>query len=73
MSILSAVGDNLRGDPGLAGRLIAALRGLPLRMVSQAASRRNVTVVLNDRDLPQAMSRLHDEFFVSVGSPRSAR
>ncbi|HXG55870.1 MAG TPA: aspartate kinase [Vicinamibacterales bacterium] len=70
MSILSAVGDNLRGDAGLAGRVIASLGGLPLRMVSQAASRRNVTVVLNDRDLPQAMERLHEEFFVGAGTRR---
>ena len=38
-------------------------------MVSQAASRRNLTVVLSDRDLPDAMSRLHEEFFSSVEPP----
>jgi aspartokinase len=51
-------------------RLIAALDGFPLRMVSQAASRRNLTVVLSDRDLPDAMSRLHEEFFSVAGQPR---
>jgi hypothetical protein len=40
--------------------MLAELTGLPLRMVSQAASRRNLTVVLHDRDLPEAMSRLHE-------------
>ncbi len=63
MAIVSAVGDNLRRDPGLAVRLIAALDGLQLRMVSQAAARRNVTVVLADRDVPAAMRRLHQNFF----------
>ncbi len=52
MAILCAVGDNLRTDPRLAIRLLSALEGVPLRMVSQAASRRNITVVLRD-----AMSR----------------
>lgn len=66
MAILSAVGDNLTREPHLAVRLIAALDGLSLRMVSQAASRRNLTVVLSDRDLPDAMSRLHQEFFSPV-------
>ena len=70
MAILSAVGDNLTREPHLAVRLIAALDGFPLRMVSQAASRRNLTVVLSDRDLPDAMSRLHEEFFSMVGERR---
>jgi hypothetical protein len=40
-------------------------------MVSQAASRRNLTVVLNERDLPRAMTRLHDQWFVApAGGPR---
>ena len=70
MAILSAVGDNLRRDPAVAVRLVAALAGLQLRMVSQAASRRNVTVVLADRDVPEAMSRLHQEFFATASRPR---
>jgi hypothetical protein len=32
-------------------------------MVSQAASRRNVTIVLRDEDLAQGMGQLHSEFF----------
>jgi aspartate kinase len=68
MAIVSAVGDNLRADPALAVSVIAALGRLPLRMVSQAASRRNVTVVLNDADVPAAMSRLHAEFFAREGA-----
>ena len=69
MAIVSAVGDNLRADPTLAVQVIAALGRLPLRMVSQAASRRNVTVVLNDADVPAAMSRLHTQFFARAGAP----
>jgi aspartate kinase len=63
MAIVSAVGDQLRGDPTLGIKVVAALDGLPLRMVSQAASRRNVTVVVRDQDVPHAMSRLHEAFF----------
>jgi aspartate kinase len=70
MALLSAVGDNLLTDPHATVRLIAALEGFPLRMVSQAASRRNLTVVLNDRDAPRAMERLHQEFFASAGLKR---
>jgi aspartate kinase len=59
MAIVSAVGDGLRNDPTLSVRIISTLDRLPLRMVSQAASRRNVTVVLRDSDAPLAMNRLH--------------
>jgi aspartokinase len=34
-------------------------------MLSQAASRRNLTLVLAEADLEKAMARLHDEFFAS--------
>jgi aspartate kinase len=63
MAILCAVGENLRADPAFAIRMLAGLDGVPLRMVSQAASRRNVTVVIRDADVPRAMSRLHDAWF----------
>jgi aspartate kinase len=63
LAILCAVGDNLRNDPRIAARVIGALDGFPVRMVSQAASRRNVTIVLRDTDLALGMAQLHREFF----------
>jgi aspartate kinase len=73
MAILCAVGDSLRTEPRLAIRLLAALEGVPLRMVSQAASRRNVTVVLSDRDVATAMTRLHEAVFELARRSGSAR
>jgi aspartate kinase len=46
---------------------VGALEGFRVRMVSQAASRRNVTIVLSDADLATAMAQLHDEFFQEAG------
>jgi aspartate kinase len=63
MAIVCAVGESLRVDPTLFGRAINALGRIPLRLVSQAASRRNVTFVIRDADVPEAMTRLHDAFF----------
>ena len=60
MAILCAVGDGLRRDPRLATRILGSLEHFPLRMVSQAASRRNVTVVLQDAVAAAAMNHLHD-------------
>jgi aspartate kinase len=70
MAILSAVGDSLRTNPRLAARVIGTLEAFPFRMVSQASSRRNVTIVLGEEDLVRAMERLHEEFFQEVGGRR---
>ena len=63
MALLCAVGDRLRAEPEIAGRVVRVLEEVPLRMISQAASRRNITVILREADLPHAMLRLHEEFF----------
>jgi aspartate kinase len=63
MALVCAVGDNLRADPRLAVRLLGSLEGFMLRMVSQASSRRNLTIVLHDRDVAGAMTRLHEVGF----------
>jgi aspartate kinase len=63
MAIICAVGENLRVDPTLFGRAVTSLERIPLRLVSQAGSRRNVTFVLRDADVPHAMMRLHETFF----------
>jgi aspartate kinase len=64
MAIICAVGENLRGDPTLFGRAVTSLDRIPLRLVSQAASRRNITFVLRNADVPHAMMRLHETFFL---------
>ena len=63
MALLCAVGDRLRNEPEIAARVIRVLEEVPLRMISQAASRRNITVILRQADLPHAMHRMHEEFF----------
>jgi aspartate kinase len=63
MAIVCAVGESLRSDAALFARAVEALGPIPLRLVSQAASRRNVTFVLRNVDVPEAMNRLHDAFF----------
>lgn len=63
MAILCAVGDGLQREPRLASRILGSLEPFPLRMVSQAASRRNVTVVLHEAAVASAMAHLHEIFF----------
>ena len=63
MAIICAVGEDIHADRTAFGRAVSALESIPLRMVSQAASRRNITFVLKDSDVPRAMTCLHNEFF----------
>jgi len=72
LAMLAAVGDGLRTTPRTAARVIGVLEDFPVRMVSRAASRRNVTLVLSDSDLVSAMARLHEEFF-DLAAPITVR
>jgi aspartate kinase len=63
MALLCAVGDRLRNEPAIAARAVGVFEEVPLRMISQAASRRNITVILREADLQHAIDRLHEEFF----------
>jgi aspartate kinase len=65
MALVCAVGERLRTDPTLSARIVGALDGFPLRMVSQAGSRRNVTFVLPQADLVEAMQHLHERFCIT--------
>jgi len=69
MAIVCAVGEGLRRDPSLATHLLGALEGVPLAMVSQGGSRKNITVVLRDGDVVGAMERLHRRFFEAEDVP----
>jgi aspartate kinase len=66
MALVCGVGERLRTDPSLSARVIGSLEGLPIRMVSQAGFRRNITVVLPAEHLAEAMTRLHDRFCVTT-------
>ena len=59
MAIVCVVGEGLQKDPALIGQVLQAVGDVPMRMVSQAASRRNVTFVIREADLAHALGRLH--------------
>jgi aspartate kinase len=74
MALVCAVGEGLRIDPSLSARVVGTLDGIPLRMVSQAGSRRNITFVMPAAHLTDAMTRLHTRFCVQpVGATTEGR
>lgn len=72
-AIVCVVGDNLRHTPRVAARVFTALGDLNVRMISQGASRLNVSFVVAERDAIQAVKLLHREFFASVDSAALAQ
>jgi aspartate kinase len=62
-AIICVVGDNLRSAPRVAARVFGALEDIPVRMISQGASRLNVSFVIAEADATRAAQLLHAEFF----------
>jgi len=62
-AIVCMVGDNIRFTPGVAGRAFHAVDSVNIRMISQGASRLNLTFVVAERDLARVVGMLHAEFF----------
>jgi aspartate kinase len=62
-AIVCVVGDNLKFTPGVAARLFRAIGDINVNMVSQGASEINLTFVINEHEVEQAVRMLHLEFF----------
>src|SRR5690606_5613083 len=63
MAIVCAVGDGLQRDPTFVSHLLGSLGDVPIRMVQQAAARRNITLVIREADMETAPIRVHERFF----------
>jgi aspartate kinase len=62
-AIVCVVGEGLRDTPGIPARIFKALSKVPVEMISQGASKINLTFVVQDTHAVEAVSRLHEEFF----------
>lgn len=66
-AILSIVGDNMIGSPGITAKLSSALAkaDINIRAISQGSSERNITLVVNSVDADKAMQVVHSGFYLS--------
>lgn len=64
-SIICVVGEGIKQEKGIAGRIFTALgkNGVNIEMISQGASKINITFVVDGNDTPKAVNSLHDEYF----------
>jgi aspartate kinase len=64
-AIVCLVGQDLKFTPGIAARIFRSVEDINVLMISQGASRRNVSFVVEEKDVDHAVRRLHAEFFES--------
>jgi aspartate kinase len=62
-AIVCLVGENIRERPGIAAQVFTAISDINVRMISQGASEINITFVIDEADVPEAVRRLHAHFF----------
>jgi bifunctional aspartokinase / homoserine dehydrogenase 1 len=64
-SILALVGDNMKNQTGIAGRMFATLghNGINIHAIAQGSSERNISVIINSGNVRKAVNTLHEEFF----------
>ncbi|VVB75339.1 putative aspartokinase [uncultured archaeon] len=64
LSLVGAIGQGLRGSPGIAGRLFSALgkENISVELIAQSASEINVSFVVKKNDLEKAIRAVHKEF-----------
>jgi aspartate kinase len=67
-AIVCLVGEAIRETPGVSARVFGALAraGVNVRMISQGASRLNLSIIVEDAEVTKAVAALHAELFSSV-------
>lgn len=65
MAIVALVGNNMKDQVGVSGQMFSTLgrNGVSIKAIAQGSSERNISVVINQRDLTKAVNALHESFF----------
>jgi aspartate kinase len=62
-ALVCLVGEDIRGHSGVAARLFNAIKHINVRMISQGASEINMSFMIDEDDVDEAVRSLHAEFF----------
>ncbi len=65
LSILALVGDNMKNHTGVSGKMFGSLgsQGVNIRAIAQGSSERNISAIIESKDVRKAVNTLHEEFF----------
>ncbi len=62
-ALVCLVGEDIRGHNGIAGRVFSAISHVNVRMISQGASEINLSFMIDEEDVDEAVRSLHRVFF----------
>lgn len=65
-AIVCVVGEGIGETPGIAARVFGTLSDINVVLISQGASSINLTFVVGEREVTEAVTRLHTTFFSNV-------
>ena len=72
-AILCVVGEGLRTTPGIAARIFSTISDINVSLISQGASRINLTFAVEEEHVRETVARLHKEFFEGAASEDALR
>ncbi len=64
-ALICMVGEDIRGHNGIAGKVFTAVEHVNVRMISQGASEINMSFMIEEEDVPEAVRSLHEAFFTN--------
>jgi aspartate kinase len=64
-ALICLVGENIRGEAGISGQVFSAVSHVNLRMISQGASEINMSFMIDESDVEEAIRSLHKKFFTN--------
>ena len=67
---MAVIGENMRGTPGISGRLFHALgeEEVNIHAIAQGSSELNISLVIESRDRDRALNVIHKAFFSEAHS-----
>jgi aspartokinase/homoserine dehydrogenase 1 len=65
LAIIALVGDKMKSHQGISGKMFSALgnNNINVKAIAQGASEKNITAVINKKDVKKALNTLHERFF----------
>ena len=67
-ALICLVGEDIRGQAGISGQVFSAISHVNVRMISQGASEINMSFMINEEDVEEAVRSLHRKFFAAPDS-----
>lgn len=64
-ALICMVGEDIRGHNGIAGQVFTAVSHVNVRMISQGASEINMSFMIDEEDVEEAVRSLHKNFFTN--------